>query len=106
MSRARAYSLKRLYGITPEQYDEMLRDQNYCCAVCGRHESEFKTKLAVDHDHVTLDLRGCLCTFCNSRVIGRHRDPELFRRAYEYLIAPRRGWLAPKRKPRKRKKRT
>lgn len=106
MSRARAYSLKRLYGITPEQYDEMFREQGGSCACCKRPQADFKTRLAVDHDHVTLEVRGLLCTFCNSRVIGRHRDPELFKAAYEYLSKKHTGWFAPKRKPKKRKKRT
>lgn len=53
------------YGITPEQYNAMLLAQNSCCAICGRHQSQFKRRLAIDHDHVTQELRGLLCHGCN-----------------------------------------
>lgn len=105
MTKARAYSLKRLYGITPEQYDELFEKQNGCCAVCGRHQREFKTRLAVDHDHATGEIRGLLCNFDNSRFIGRHREADRFKAAGEYLEGPYTGWFVPPKPKRKRKKR-
>ena len=102
--RARSASLKRLYGITPEQYDEMLEKQDGYCAVCLKHHSEFKTRLAVDHDHKTGELRGLLCMNCNHRVVGRHREPDLLLRAGRYLQGPFTGWFVPPRPKKKRKK--
>lgn len=94
--------LMKTYGITLEQYDELLEKQNQCCAVCLKHEKEFKMKLAVDHNHKTGEIRGLLCTNCNHRLIGRHTDAERLRRMAAYIDQGT-GWYVP---PRKRKKRT
>jgi len=68
----RKYDLKR-YGITPEQYDEILAAQNCCCAICGIEESKLPRRLFVDHDHKTGKVRGLLCSNCNF-VLGYSKD--------------------------------
>jgi hypothetical protein len=60
--------LKRNYDMTPEQYSELLSKQNNSCACCGKHVSEFKRRLHVDHDHATGRVRALLCTLCNPLV--------------------------------------
>ena len=57
--------LKRAYNVTLEEYEKKLKEQNYCCAICNRHQSKFKRKLAVDHDHKTGKVRDLLCAGCN-----------------------------------------
>ena len=57
--------LKRLYNITLEEYEQKLKEQNYCCAICKRHQSKFKKKLHVDHNHKTGKVRDILCAGCN-----------------------------------------
>lgn len=47
--KARDRRLKKLYGITSTQYDEMLGRQGGVCAICGR--PPVNNRLAVDHDH-------------------------------------------------------
>ena len=101
--KAREYSLKRLYGITLEQYDGLLARQDEKCPVCLKHHSEFPTRLAVDHDHKSGEVRGLLCNYCNHRVVGRHRDPSLLRRVADYLEVGT-GWFVPP-KPKKKRKR-
>lgn len=102
----RAYRLKKLYGITLEDYETILKKQKQSCGVCGKHRQTFKTNLAVDHDHVTGEVRGALCFYCNRKVIGRHRNPDLFISAAKYLTGPHTGWFVPKKvKKKKRKKR-
>ncbi len=102
----RAYALSKKYGITIEQYNELLEKQDHCCAICDKHENEFKTRLAVDHNHETGEIRGLLCTYCNHRLIGRHRDGTLLRKMADYVDQGT-GWFVPsrprtkKRKPRK-----
>lgn len=67
IEREQRQYLRRKYGITLEQYNVMLEKQDGVCAICGGI-TEGK-HLAVDHDHVTGQLRGLLCDMCN-RGIG------------------------------------
>ncbi len=60
--------LKRNYNMTPEQYEELLINQNDRCACCAKHKSEFKRRLHVDHNHITGQVRALLCTLCNPLV--------------------------------------
>ena len=102
--RDRDGHLRRTYGISLEQYNTLLQKQRYRCKVCKRHECEFSTKLSVDHDHNTNEIRGLLCTYCNMYVVGRHRDPTLLISAGRYLKGPYTGWFVPKRPKKKKKK--
>lgn len=78
--------LKNVYGLSLQQYDELLQLQDYSCAICGKaHADVVGKRLSVDHDHKSGAIRGLLCTFCNRYVIGRHRDFNLFIRAAAYL---------------------
>lgn len=59
------------YGISLEEYDQMLSDQNGVCAICLLPEiiksTQGRTKsLAVDHCHTTGKVRGLLCINCNT----------------------------------------
>lgn len=103
--RNREYALKARFGITSKQYDELLKKQDNCCAICKRHESEFKIRLAVDHNHRTREIRGLLCTHCNHRIVGRHTDSALLRNAADYLEQGSGLYVPPEIKPRKRYKR-
>ena len=99
--RKRDYMIKYTYGLEPEQYQQMLEQQNHCCAICRRHETEFARKLAVDHDHKTNEIYGLLCQDCNHVLVGRHRDPQLFEAAAFYLQKGT-GWFVPTKKSKKR----
>lgn len=82
---SREYNLNKYYGITIAQYDEIMAAQNGGCAVCGKTEEQEGKSLAVDHDHGSGEIYGALCYRCNHGLIGRTRDPELYRKAAEYL---------------------
>lgn len=98
----RRLSLMRSFGITPEQYDEMLVRQNYSCYICERNQDQFDRRLAVDHNHITGEIRGLLCSYCNHRVVGRHRDGALLRKIADY-IEQGTGWFVPPKKSKKRR---
>ena len=101
--QSRKSHLKRYYGITPEQYNDLLKKQNHRCAVCEKHESESKTRLAVDHNHVTGEIRGLLCNYCNHRLVGRHRDGDLLRKIADYVDQGT-GLFVPKKRPVKKRR--
>lgn len=78
--------LRRLYGINIATYDLMYENQRGCCAICGRHRSEFRRDLAVDHAHNdTKKVRGLLCGSCNSGVGKLQDNPEILQKAIDYL---------------------
>lgn len=66
--------LKR-YGLTEEDYEHMFTEQNGVCAICQQPETHTSSRsrrvkmLAIDHDHMTGEVRGLLCNNCN-RAIG------------------------------------
>lgn len=83
------YDLKKLYGLTREQYLEMLHAQNHCCGICKQPEgleiNGKKVRLAVDHCHRGGHIRALLCSTCN-RGLGLFRDdPALLQAAVAYL---------------------
>lgn len=96
----RAGHLRRKYGITEEQYEQLLEAQDRCCAVCKKHESSFPVRLAVDHNHRTGEIRGALCNYCNHRLVGRHTDPDLLLAVSLYLRNST-GLFVPKKKRRR-----
>ncbi len=81
----RRRSLKRLYGILPEQYDAMFAAQNGCCAICLRSETQIGRRLHVDHCHDTGTVRKLLCGNCNSAIAKLQHSPEIMRKAASYI---------------------
>jgi len=85
--RTRRWHLKKHYGITLEQFDGMLKEQNNCCAICGSTSIQGiqKTRMVVDHCHKTGKTRGLLCDLCNT-ALGKFKDShETLTKAIEYL---------------------
>lgn len=74
--------LKKLYGITEAQYDEMLTDQGGVCAICGGGDTH---RLSVDHNHSTGAVRSLLCRSCNTGLGSFREDPFLMVKAMDYL---------------------
>lgn len=75
----------RQFGITQEDYDKILQEQDGKCAICGVERNGSKENFCVDHDHETGKVRGLLCTKCNLG-IGKMKDsPDLLRKAAKYL---------------------
>jgi hypothetical protein len=63
--RQKNNKLKKEFGITLDEYNVMLNNQNNGCAICHRTEKENKKMLAVDHSHETMKNRALLCSSCN-----------------------------------------
>lgn len=66
------HHLKTSYGITPEQKNQMLEQQQNRCLICEKDISG-KAKSHIDHCHNTGKIRGILCSNCN-RAIGLLSD--------------------------------
>lgn len=80
----RRHILKKNFGITKEEYDQMLAHQNGVCAICLEVCATGRD-LAVDHDHETGKVRGLLCRDCNVSLGLMKDDPNRLRKAAEYL---------------------
>ena len=64
--------LRIKFGITLDQYNEMLVKQDGVCAIC-KQKCETGKSLAVDHCHKTKKVRGLLCQYCNTG-FGQFRE--------------------------------
>lgn len=84
-------SLKYNYGITLDEYNLILLKQDNKCSICKQPETQIDKRynrirsLAVDHDHVSGDIRGLLCGNCN-KGLGHFKDNiKYLKSAIEYL---------------------
>lgn len=86
-AKARAYQLQKLYGISVEQYEEMMQAQEGLCALCGKPPSGWgkSRTLHIDHCHETGEVRSLLCTYCNTGLGKFNDNAELLRKAADYL---------------------
>ena len=88
--RAKRYrrksTLKRSYGLTIEQYEEMVQSQGGNCAVCLKPPNDI---LYVDHDHATGRVRKLLCQSCNFALGLLEEDVERISRLIDYITAHR-----------------
>ena len=75
--------LKRRYGITIEDFEDMLQKQNGLCSICSRDISD---KPYIDHSHETGKVRGLLCHPCNSGIGLLQDSPEILQKAANYLL--------------------
>lgn len=81
---ARNHQLWHKFGLTRNQYDDLLKLQLGVCAICSKSCISGRA-LAVDHCHTTKKIRGLLCMHCNQG-LGMFRDSvELLDKAKEYL---------------------
>ncbi|MEV6200788.1 endonuclease VII domain-containing protein [Streptomyces sp. NPDC051771] len=80
----RAGHLKRKYGITEAERDQMIRDQGGLCIICLTAPA-----VHVDHCHETGRVRGVLCLNCNIGLGLLKESPERIRRAIAYLEGSR-----------------
>lgn len=79
---SRRRHLWQKYGITFEQYQEALTQQNNTCAVC---KDDFVGEALVDHCHNTGRIRNLLCRGCNTALGHAKDDPLILRLLADYL---------------------
>jgi DNA-directed RNA polymerase subunit RPC12/RpoP len=71
------------YGISISDYNKMIQVQDNKCAICGDELNN--SNIRIDHDHKTGDVRGLLCTSCNTGLGLMKDSPEVLGNAKKYL---------------------
>lgn len=79
--------LEKTHDLKTEDYEKMLKDQNYECKICSKKTIELKTKLHIDHNHLTGKIRGLLCSKCNIGIgyFDTDKNIDLLLKAIEYI---------------------
>jgi hypothetical protein len=78
--------LQRTYEITLEEYNDILKKQNYRCAICGISLKKYKKSFHVDHNHETNKIRGLLCYSCNTLLGYAKDDIRILKKAILFLM--------------------
>lgn len=88
--------LRRKYGVTLEWYDAQHERQNGLCGICSKPETAViggkVLQLAVDHCHEHGHTRLLLCSACNTALGLFQDDPNLLRKAADYLDSHKALW--------------
>lgn len=84
------YNLK-MYNLTPEEYEQMLKNQDNKCAICNNYQTTTKPNgeirdLDVDHNHKTGKIRGLLCGSCNTGLGLLKEDVLILQNVIKYLL--------------------
>lgn len=75
--------IKKVYGITKEEFENFLASQGGLCAICERPLVDKKTH--IDHCHDTGKVRGLLCGPCNQG-LGLFQESKMtLSKALKYL---------------------
>ena len=87
LDRVRELRLPQMYGITVEEYNQRLKDQDGKCAICGSDNPGRKDAkyFAIDHDHETGKVRDLLCSHCNIGLGAFKDNPVRLEAAAKYL---------------------
>jgi len=82
----RKWFIKMKFGLTPEEREQMIIAQNYKCEICSREILNIDSPIwSIDHCHDGNYLRSMLCKPCNS-ALGLFKDnPEILRKAADYI---------------------
>lgn len=88
--QGRADWILKTYGLTMEQWNEIWIEQGKRCGICRRPPRAGET-FHLDHEHRTGSagpVRGILCPYCNTRLVGRLKSAERAHQLAEYLERP------------------
>lgn len=79
------------YRMRPADYEALLEIQGGACAICKGPpvgNGELRGRYSVEHNHSTGDIRGLLCSRCNTAIGLLGDDPERVRVAATYIESP------------------
>ena len=87
----RTSNLRKNFGLSMDEYEQMLEKQNNLCAICEKpetfihHQTKETARLAVDHCHKTNKVRKLLCKSCNTALGLFKDDIGVMENAVQYL---------------------
>jgi len=84
----RDYWLRKKYGISIKEFDELFMSQGFVCALCEKSIPD-KRHRHVDHCHSTGRVRGILCFNCNKSLGMLGDTPRSLEKALAYLNGER-----------------
>lgn len=76
--------LKKIYGITSDQWWDMFEEQNSKCKIC-KSDTTAGHNWHTDHCHETNKVRGILCYHCNLLLGMAKDDVNVLKQAIDYL---------------------
>lgn len=88
----RTRNLKR-FGLSHADYDRMMVAQGGKCSVCQAEYSWGGRRFSVDHCHDTGNVRGLLCSHCNTGIGHFKESLQNLQRAMEYLRSHGVTWI-------------
>ena len=77
------YRLRKRYGITSRDKQDIYDNQDGNCAICNKYVS--LKDIVVDHNHATGRVRGLLCNGCNTALGLLREDPETISGMQRYI---------------------
>lgn len=80
--------LRREYGISEDEWEQLFNSQGRRCAICRTAEPWNKRGWQTDHEHKTGKVRGILCQNCNMLVgwLEKSMNPQnVAKRALQYI---------------------
>jgi hypothetical protein len=98
--KAAEQRLYQVYGLTVERFKELWAACSGLCQICDREmhsrfiegpEGDRSSRCNVDHCHESGEVRGLLCTACNTALGKMNDDTERLQKAINYLKKPSTG---------------
>lgn len=79
------YQRKIKYNLSNEEYNLILKEQSYSCAICNIHQDDYHKEFSVDHCHKTGKVRALLCNQCNSGIGFFRESTSIMKKAIDYI---------------------
>ena len=76
--------LKKKYNMTIEEFEALKKEQGNRCLICKK-VFILSSQTHIDHDHLTKEVRGILCTRCNFIVGMVEKESDIVMKAVKYV---------------------
>lgn len=80
--KQKEWYLKKKYGMSPQDLERLLVEQEGLCAICAR---AIQDDPHIDHNHNSGKVRGLLCHHCNVGLGNFQDSAAILEKAKEYL---------------------